>query len=257
MSEARTVLEQFYDAVQRRDMKAARTFLADDMTLMGLFETYPNADAYITTFTQLMQIVVRLDVKTIFGDHENAVIFMDMVTAGPVNATTLVAEWHQVRSGKIIRAQSAFDGRAFAALFAPAPDVGADEQAIRGLLKTFAEALLGRDAKRRASIWTVDGSVVPPQGGFYQGHEALAQHFETESASIRSDSKATFSNYRFRFINPDTAFVDADLTLNNVSGPDGQVAPVVRIAVASTAVREREGWRIQDQRAHFNAPAGR
>jgi hypothetical protein len=69
--------------------------------------------------------------------------------------------------------------------------------------------------------------------------------------SIPTDS---LPDYRFRFINPDTAFVDADLTLNNVSGPDGQVAPVVRIAVVSTAVRERKGWRIQDQRAHFTAP---
>jgi len=35
-----------------------------------------------------------------------------------VNATTPVAEWHQIRNGKIVRAQSAFDGRPFAAMFA-------------------------------------------------------------------------------------------------------------------------------------------
>jgi ketosteroid isomerase-like protein len=117
MDTAARVLTQFYDAVRRRDMKAARRFLADDMVFEGLFETYPNADAYIATFTQLMQIVVRLDLKTIFGDDENAAVFMNMVTQGPVNATTLVAEWHQVRHGKIVRAQSAFDGRPFAAMF--------------------------------------------------------------------------------------------------------------------------------------------
>jgi ketosteroid isomerase-like protein len=118
MADAGSILKQFYDAVQRRDMQAARGFLADDMVFVGLFETYPNADAYISTFTQLMQIVVRLDVKTIFGDGENAAIFMDMVTTGPVEATTFVAEWHQVRNEKIVRAQSAFDGRPFAAMFA-------------------------------------------------------------------------------------------------------------------------------------------
>jgi ketosteroid isomerase-like protein len=118
MQSAATVLEQFYEAVQRRDMKAARAFLADDMTFVGLFETYPDADTYIATFTQLMQIVTRLDVKTIIGEGDNAAIFMDMVTTGPVDATTLVAEWHQVRNGKIVRAQSAFDGRPFAAMFA-------------------------------------------------------------------------------------------------------------------------------------------
>jgi len=118
MENAGAVLRQFYDAVQRRDMKAARAFLADDMIFTGLFETYPSADAYIATFTQLMQIVTRLDVKVIIGEGDNAAIFMDMVTAGPINATTLVAEWHQVRNGKIVRARSAFDGRPFASMFA-------------------------------------------------------------------------------------------------------------------------------------------
>jgi ketosteroid isomerase-like protein len=117
MSDAGTVLRQFYTAVQRRDMQAARALLADDMVFVGLFETYPNADAYIATFTQLMQIVTRLDVKTIIGEGEEAAIFMDMVTTGPVQATTFVAEWHTVRDARIVRAQSAFDGRPFAALF--------------------------------------------------------------------------------------------------------------------------------------------
>jgi ketosteroid isomerase-like protein len=117
MQSAGTVLKQFYDAVQRRDMNSARTFLADDLTFVGLFETYPSADAYIARFTQLMQIVTRLDVKAIIDEGDNAAIFMDMVTTGPVEATTFVAEWHQVRNGKIVRAQSAFDGRPFAAMF--------------------------------------------------------------------------------------------------------------------------------------------
>jgi hypothetical protein len=55
------------------------------------------------------------------ADEANAAIFMDMVAEGPVNAITLVAEWHQVRNGKIVRAQSAFDGRPFAAMFTPPP----------------------------------------------------------------------------------------------------------------------------------------
>jgi ketosteroid isomerase-like protein len=105
--------------------------------------------------------------------------------------------------------------------------------------------------KRRASIWTDDGTVAPPQEGLFQGREAMAKHFETETRSIRPDSKANFSNYRFRFINSDTAFVDAELILNNVLGPDGAVAPAVCITVASTAVRQGKDWRIQDQRAHF------
>jgi hypothetical protein len=117
MENAGQVLEQFYNAVQRRDMAKARTFLDDKMVFVGLFETYPNADAYIKTFTQLMSIVTRLDVKTIIGEGDQAAIFMEMETTAPAAATTLVAEWHQVKNGKIVRARSAFDGRPFAAMF--------------------------------------------------------------------------------------------------------------------------------------------
>jgi ketosteroid isomerase-like protein len=115
---AGTILKQYYDAVQRRDMVKARSYLDDNMTFVGLFETYPNADAYIATFTQLMNIVKRLDVKVIVGEGDNAAIFMEMETTVPAPAITLVAEWHQTRNGKIVRAQSAFDGRPFAAMFA-------------------------------------------------------------------------------------------------------------------------------------------
>jgi ketosteroid isomerase-like protein len=114
---AGAVVRQFYDAVIRRDMRKARTYLADDMTFVGLFETYPNADAYIATFTGLMGITTSLDVKVILGEGDNAAIFFELVTTAPAAATTLVAEWHQVKNGKIVRAQSAFDGRPFAAMF--------------------------------------------------------------------------------------------------------------------------------------------
>lgn len=121
MQNAGTILKQFYDAVKQRDMARARGYLADDMVFVGLFETYPNADAYIATFTQLMQIVTRLDVKVIIGEGEHASIFMEMDTTAPAPATTLIAEWHQVKEGKIVRARSAFDGRPFAAMFTPPP----------------------------------------------------------------------------------------------------------------------------------------
>ncbi len=54
------------------------------------------------------------------GDGPHAAIFMEMETTAPAAAITLVAEWHRVKDGKIVRAQSAFDGRPFAAMFAGA-----------------------------------------------------------------------------------------------------------------------------------------
>ncbi len=40
-----------------------------------------------------------------------------METKAPAAATTLVAQWHQIKRGKISHVESAFDGRPFAAMF--------------------------------------------------------------------------------------------------------------------------------------------
>ena len=116
--DARQVLTRFYEAIGRRDFTAARACLADDMTFIGLFETYPSADAYLGTFRQLLGIVTDLEVKLLIAEGDDAVIFFELETTAPAPARTLVAEWHETRNGRIIRARSAFDGRPFAAMFA-------------------------------------------------------------------------------------------------------------------------------------------
>jgi ketosteroid isomerase-like protein len=114
------VLRSFYAAVAKRDLAAARAHLADDMVFEGLFETYHSADQYMTTFVGLLQITLRLDVKKIIGEANDAAIFFELETKAPAEAKVLVAEWHQVRDGKIFHARSAFDGRPYAAMFSGA-----------------------------------------------------------------------------------------------------------------------------------------
>ena len=114
---AKAVLTRFYEAILRRDLKAARTCLADDMSFLGLFETYSTPEAYLSTFGQLLTIVTALEIKVLIGDGDDAVIFFELETSAPAAARTLVAEWHETRNGKIVRARSAFDGRPFAAMF--------------------------------------------------------------------------------------------------------------------------------------------
>ncbi|HET6983345.1 MAG TPA: nuclear transport factor 2 family protein [Myxococcaceae bacterium] len=116
--DAKQVLTRFYEAIRRRDLAAARGCLADDMTFIGLFETYPSADAYMKTFEQLLGIVTDLEVKVLIGEGDDAFVFFELETTAPAAARTLVAEWHETRNGRIVRARSAFDGRPFAAMFA-------------------------------------------------------------------------------------------------------------------------------------------
>ena len=118
MANAGDIVRNFYAAVKKRDLAEARRFLKDDLVFVGLFETYPSAEAYLAALTGLLGITTRLDVLTIIGEGDQAAIFFELDTKPPAQATTLVAEWHKVRDGKIAWVRSAFDGRPFAAMFA-------------------------------------------------------------------------------------------------------------------------------------------
>ena len=112
------ILKKFCGAVVRRDLAAARRYLADDLGFVGLFETYRSADEYIATLTGLLQVTVRLDVKKVLAEGNDAAVFFELETKAPAEGTVLVAEWHQFRKGKITHVASAFDGRPYAAMFA-------------------------------------------------------------------------------------------------------------------------------------------
>lgn len=111
------VLKKFYDAVALKDIETAKKYLSDDLVFYGLFETYHNAKEYLTALTGLLGITVRLDVKTIVAERDEAAVFFELETKAPAAATTLVAEWHQIKDSKIFRVHSAFDGRPFAKMF--------------------------------------------------------------------------------------------------------------------------------------------
>ena len=123
------VLRRFYKAAVKRDLAAARACLADDMVFEGLFETYRGADNYMKTFAGLLSITTRLDVKKIIADGKDVAIFFELETKAPAKATVLVAEWHQIRNGKILHARSAFDGRPYAAMFSGVGDRAAQRSA--------------------------------------------------------------------------------------------------------------------------------
>ncbi len=118
MPNAGDILRKFYAAVIKRDLTEARRHLDERLQFVGLFETYRSAEEYLSALTKLLQLTVRLDVKRIIAEGNDAAIFFELETKAPVAATTLVAEWHQVQNGKISHVESAFDGRPFAAMFA-------------------------------------------------------------------------------------------------------------------------------------------
>ncbi len=67
----------------------------------------------MAALTRLLHVVVRLDVRKIIAEGNDVAVFFELETKAPVAATTLVAEWHRVKNGKIFHVESAFDGRPF------------------------------------------------------------------------------------------------------------------------------------------------
>ena len=80
-----------------------------------LFEAAP--DPYLESLRKLHHIIERVNVQKMFADGDDVCLLYDMVTNTPAG-TAFIAEWHQVRKGKIRAIRVVFDARPFAAMFA-------------------------------------------------------------------------------------------------------------------------------------------
>jgi quinol monooxygenase YgiN len=114
------ILRSYYEAAIKRDFDECKRHLSENLVFRGLFKTYHSAGEYLADFRQLLQITVRLEVKSIVAQGADAVVLFELETTAPAAATTLVTEWHHIENGKISRVQSVFDGRPFESMFAGA-----------------------------------------------------------------------------------------------------------------------------------------
>ena len=116
MNSASEVIESYREALGRGDFSTARQLMHDDMTFQGPLDTFTTADQYLEASRKLASIIQRIDVKKTFVDGDDICVLYDMVTNTPAG-TAFIAEWYQVRGGKIAALRAVFDARPFAALF--------------------------------------------------------------------------------------------------------------------------------------------
>jgi len=57
-----------------------------------------------------------------------------------------------------------------------------DEKAIRALNEVFAQGMVKKDPKLRASVFLEDATLLPPNAGFLTGREAIEKQFSNGSA---------------------------------------------------------------------------
>ena len=107
------VVERFTSAWTSKDFQTARALLSDGLDFKGPIDTFDNADAYMAAIQRLAEIVNGIETRKLFVDGQDVCVIYDMITATPAG-TVPIAEWHQVRDGKIARIRVYFDSRPFA-----------------------------------------------------------------------------------------------------------------------------------------------
>jgi len=116
MTSTSEIVESYQAALGKGDFATARTLMQDNMTFQGPLDTFNKADDYLEALKKLASIIQRIDLKKVFVDGDDVCVLYDMVTNTPAG-TALIAEWYQVKDGKIAALRAVFDARPFAALF--------------------------------------------------------------------------------------------------------------------------------------------
>ena len=117
MAKSADVVQGFMTAMGKGDFVAARSYLDDNLSFQGPIETFQEADPYLESLKKLHHIIDRVEMKKMFVDGDDVCLLYDMVTKTPAG-TAFIAEWHQMKGGKIAAIRVVFDARPFAAMFA-------------------------------------------------------------------------------------------------------------------------------------------
>jgi ketosteroid isomerase-like protein len=103
----------YFDAWLAGDFARLRSVLADDVDFAGPMGQVTGADDCLRGLEGLAKIITGIDIQKVFTAGSDVLTWYDMATtvADPVP----VANWMQVRNGKITRIRVAFDPRGIVA----------------------------------------------------------------------------------------------------------------------------------------------
>jgi ketosteroid isomerase-like protein len=112
-TDARAVVETYFEAWQTNDFPKMRSVLADNVDFTGPIDHFDNADAYQQAIRGLSQMKTDLAIQKTFVDGADVVTWYELHTR--IAPPAAVAEWSHVEQGKITRVRVVFDSRPFAA----------------------------------------------------------------------------------------------------------------------------------------------
>jgi hypothetical protein len=109
---ATTAAAVYFDAWLAGDFARLRSVLADDVDFAGPLGQVTGGDECLRGLEGLSKIMTGIEIRKVFAAGSDVLTWYDMATrvADPVP----VANWMQVRDGKITRIRVAFDPRGLA-----------------------------------------------------------------------------------------------------------------------------------------------
>jgi hypothetical protein len=112
-TDARAVVETYFNAWKSNDFATMRSVLADALDFAGPIDRFDSADAYQQAIRGLSQMKTDITVHVCLADGPDVITWYDLHTR--IAPPTPVAEWSHVENGKITRVRVVFDPRPFAA----------------------------------------------------------------------------------------------------------------------------------------------
>ena len=130
---------------------------------------------------------------------------------------------------------------AFGALLANAQGGSSeDEQAIRKLHQSFAEAWTNHDAQAMSMFWAEDGDFIGPDGQYMSGRERIENYLAEAHTGDFATAKLAITVKSIRFLKPDVAVVNGEAEISG--GKDWYDKPMAsQKAIATSVVVKKDG----------------
>lgn len=112
MCDAQQIVDSYFAALAARDLASVRRLVHDDLIFTGPLATLDNADDYLTGLEHITANVQQLRRRNVVGSGDDIVQIYDVILP---DAVVPVAEWLNVRDGRIARIEMMLDPRPLAA----------------------------------------------------------------------------------------------------------------------------------------------
>ena len=119
MGKSVDIVNRFYDATDNRRMNDLRALVSEDVTFAGPLMTTTGSKEYVAMNEQLLQFHTGTRMLHQFenGDDVCSIYELSMTTPAGGSMTLPMADWIQVKNGKIAAQRIYFDPREFGQAF--------------------------------------------------------------------------------------------------------------------------------------------